>query len=53
MHNRQRGILYCVRMWFTGGKIFDKVFDDYKEARCFQQSMIKNIGVEDAHLWEL
>lgn len=45
--------IFCVRMWFTSGKIFDRVFDDYDTAREFMNLMINKPRVEDAHLWEL
>lgn len=45
--------VFCVRMWFTSGKVFDRVFDDYEIARVFMNYMVNRPKVEDAHLWEL
>ncbi len=44
---------YCVRMWFSSGKVFNRVFDDHDEARLFMNAMIMKPNVENAHLWEL
>lgn len=44
---------YCVRVWFTSGKTFNKVFDDYEDARHFSNDMINRKNVDDANLWEL
>jgi hypothetical protein len=52
-HPEKYSGVWCVRMWFSSGSTFDRIFDDYDDARIFMNKMINKPSVEDAHLWEL